>query len=88
MNPDYLAIFREHCAALRELGATEIVVGDMRATFGAPPPTPRVIPTPKPEKKRKPSPVADVFPDQPGDTQEDKERRARYRDAVDAMVGT
>ncbi len=77
MTPEGLELFREHCIAMRALGATEIVVGDLRATFPPQPNTPRAMPASAREPRETKS-DDDKPPRLDGDGPEDDERRRGY----------
>ena len=82
--PEHLEQFRQHCELLRALGATEVVVGDLRATF--PPAQP---PRAMPASAREPRPTKsdDEIPRLDGDGPEDIARRQRYSEVARTLAG-
>lgn len=78
-------LFVETVAKLRELGATEVRIGGMRASFPMLVQAPQRVPVGE-KPRAKPAEPEQDFPDQPGDTAEDRERRKRYRD-IAKVVG-
>lgn len=95
-------LFMGMCEKLRAMGCIRVDAFGLSARFpvetgpARAQPSPAAVPVvtalpaePKQQRKRKPEkgPADDVFPDQEGDTEEDRVRRRKYRDLATVIVG-